>query len=44
MGVERQDTVVRLMGLAIGRSLTHQPLEQGQACLQALGMPLHTEN
>ena len=44
MGVERQDTVVRMMGLAIGRSLSHQPLEQGQSCLQALGMPLHTKD
>ena len=44
MGVERQDTIVRQMGLAIGSSLGYQPLEQGKSRLQALGMPLHTQH
>ena len=44
VGVEGEDAVVKLMCLAIVHSLLHQPLEERQTTLHALGMPLNTQD
>ena len=44
MGVERQNTIVQLMGLTIILCLFDQPLEQGQTTLHTFRMPLNAKD
>ena len=44
MGVEGENTVVHTMGIPVARSLTNQPLEQGESALHTLWVPLHTQD